>query len=162
MPARPPRQPCQTADTEFPSGVNAPMPVTTTRVPFLPAMRGTSEPLVLRPLPLSRGGGPAPRPRRTASPSDILPPRPPPPPAPRPPRTPAPSDILPPRPPPPPAPRPAPRPLLVRLWHQRRPGGTRLPLLAAASPADGGAGLQSPPMQRGPALPPGRSRLCPL
>src|SRR4030067_2417425 len=115
MPDRPSRQPCQNSDTEFPSGVIAPMPVTTTRVPFLPAMRGTSEPLVLRPLPLSREGGPAPRPRRTASPSDILPPRP----------------------PPPPAPRPAARPPPVRLWHQRRPGGTRPPLLAAASPAGG-------------------------
>src|SRR3989304_8281967 len=117
MPDRPSRQPCQNSDTEFPSGVIAPMPVTTTRVPlpFLPAMRGTSEPLVLRLLPLTRGGGPAPQPRRTASPSDILPPRP----------------------PPPPAPRPAPRPLPVRLRHQRRPGEKRLPLLAAGPPAGG-------------------------
>src|SRR3990170_1704325 len=116
MPDRPSRQPCQNSDTEFPSGVIAPMPVTTTRVPlpFLPAMRGTSEPLVLRLLPLTRGGGPAPRPRRKASPSDILPPRP----------------------PPPPAPRPAPPPPPVQLRHQHRPGGTRLPLPAPASPAD--------------------------
>src|SRR3989337_2225188 len=46
MPDRPSRQPCQNSDTEFPSGVIAPIPVTTTRVPFLPAMRGTSQPLV--------------------------------------------------------------------------------------------------------------------
>src|SRR3972149_7465596 len=117
MPDRPSRQPCQNSGTEFPSGVIAPMPVTTTRVPlpFLLAMRGTSEPLVLRLLPLTRGGGPAPRPLRTASPSDILPPPP----------------------PPPPAPRPTKPPLPVRLRHQCRPGGTRLPLPAAASPAAG-------------------------
>src|SRR3990172_11778411 len=139
MPDRPSRQPCQNSDTEFPRGVIAPMPVTTTRVPFLPAIRGTSEPLVLRPLPLSRGGGPAPRLRRTTSPPDILPPPP----------------------PPPPSPCPAPPPLPVRLRRQRRPGGTRPPPPAAPSPAGGPPAPRSRRMRSGPALRPARPRLCP-
>src|SRR3989304_983956 len=143
MPDRPSIQPCQNSDTEFPSGVSAPMPVTTTRVPlrvpFLP-MRGTSEPLVLRRLPLTRGGGPGPRPQRKASPPDIL--------------------LR--RLPPPPAPRPAPPPLPVPPSPPLRRGGKRQPPPAAASPAGGPRGRRQRPMRLGPALRPARSRLCRL